>query len=450
MKLRNLLLASLAVCTLASCSKDDDGPAVPQEMDAYLSIGTTASDLATKASVEGIDEVGYDSERVVNKLTALVFNGGDDNVTLEGKNATFVISKAINVDNLSQDDKRNKGNDDVVLEVINNQDFSISAIKNIHVKVTAAEGNKVSKTKFWVVLVANMDINNSSITNLADLYKIKTPDITNIGSPYLDNQTHRGGFLPMSSQKFLVQGLTVAETVVGEHSMNWYNGGSVYVPTGSVPNNEVPAEVTSKVTLTRAISRIQIEGLKSDFKAQYAGATFAVDSIYLVNLRATQTIMREEDTDAKYYRGGLEKYTVLDKLIDPESLYKQGFGKKYESDNLGSNVLSNATGTNVKFNDFISYIYVNDPSAKGGYQTRLIIAGDLALNGKNLGRKYFHIPLKDINGGNVVNNKIYKVTATITGEGNPEPDRILDNACINFAVTVEDWKVVNQNEEDIN
>lgn len=36
MKLRNLFLASLAVCTMASCSKDDDGISGPQEVDAYL------------------------------------------------------------------------------------------------------------------------------------------------------------------------------------------------------------------------------------------------------------------------------------------------------------------------------------------------------------------------------------------------------------------------------
>ena len=48
MKLRNLFLASLAVCTMASCSKDDDGISGPQEVDAYLSFASTTHD-------EGID-----------------------------------------------------------------------------------------------------------------------------------------------------------------------------------------------------------------------------------------------------------------------------------------------------------------------------------------------------------------------------------------------------------
>ena len=47
MKLRNLFLASLAVCTMASCSKDDDGISGPQEVDAYLSFAST-TDAMTK------------------------------------------------------------------------------------------------------------------------------------------------------------------------------------------------------------------------------------------------------------------------------------------------------------------------------------------------------------------------------------------------------------------
>lgn len=57
MKLRNLFLASLAVCTMASCSKDDDGISGPQEVDAYLSFAST-TDVMTKASTEGDDDAG--------------------------------------------------------------------------------------------------------------------------------------------------------------------------------------------------------------------------------------------------------------------------------------------------------------------------------------------------------------------------------------------------------
>lgn len=52
MKLRNLFLSSLAVCTMASCSKDDDGISGPQEVDAYLSFASTI-----RCHDEGIDRM---------------------------------------------------------------------------------------------------------------------------------------------------------------------------------------------------------------------------------------------------------------------------------------------------------------------------------------------------------------------------------------------------------
>lgn len=80
MKLRNIFLASLAVCTMASCSKDETidysqmGP-----VDAYVSFGVTAA-LQTKADGEALGNEGK-----VQKLTALIYKGTDDD-------ANFVTS----------------------------------------------------------------------------------------------------------------------------------------------------------------------------------------------------------------------------------------------------------------------------------------------------------------------------------------------------------------------
>ena len=52
--------------------------------------------------------------------------------------------------------------------------------------------------------------------------------------------------------------------------------------------------------------------------------------------------------------------------------------------------------------------------------------------------------------GNVASNKFFKVSATITGEGSPNPDEILENACINFSIEVAPWNVVEQTEDDTN
>ena len=70
MKLRNLFLASLAVCTMASCSKDDDGISGPQEVDAYLSFAST-TDVMTKASTEGDADAGNGKEAKIQSLTLM-------------------------------------------------------------------------------------------------------------------------------------------------------------------------------------------------------------------------------------------------------------------------------------------------------------------------------------------------------------------------------------------
>ncbi len=115
MKLRNLFLASLAVCTMASCSKDDDGISGPQEVDAYL-FSPHTTDAMTKASTEGDDDAGNGKEAKIQSLTAYVFDeagkyviskhvslngsgtvGEDYNVTGEGENQSITSIKAIHV-----------------------------------------------------------------------------------------------------------------------------------------------------------------------------------------------------------------------------------------------------------------------------------------------------------------------------------------------------------------
>lgn len=86
MKLRNLFLASLAVCTMASCSKDDDGISGPQEVDAYLSFAST-TDVMTKASIDGGTDAGTDKEAKIQSLTAYVFD----------ESGKYVISKHVSL-----------------------------------------------------------------------------------------------------------------------------------------------------------------------------------------------------------------------------------------------------------------------------------------------------------------------------------------------------------------
>lgn len=428
MKLRNLFLASLAVCTMASCSKDDDGISGLQEVDAYLSFAST-TDVMTKASIGGTD-AGTDKEAKIQSLTAYVFD----------ESGKYVISKHVS---LSDGTTESPGED------FDAEDGSITTIKGIHVKVAKpAEGTTTSSTQFKVLLLANME--QLSPADLEALQAEKTVAITTFNEEEVGKS-----YLPMHSDVLTVTGLKpIEEREDGTkiHHLNWYKNSTSCVvfdtPTDETHVTTVP-DVAGKVTMTRSISRVQFTSLKSNFTAQYAGVTFKIDSIYLANVRKNATVMGKEDTGADYFRGGPGEFAVIQGLIDPEADVDASFAKRYET----PLVLPNESGElNATALGFDKYINANQPEyAEGGYLTRLLITGTLMDGDRELGKKYFHIPLKLVGDvGNVASNKFFKIRATITGEGSPNPDEILENACINFSIEVAPWNVVEQTEEDTN
>ena len=100
-------------------------------------------------------------------------------------------------------------------------------------------------------------------------------------------------------------------------------------------------------------------------------------------------------------------------------------------------------------------------SPSGEIQTMLILRGNWYPNGKTEGLgndvvkrdRYYRIPIKqDATSGviGVQRNTIYKIYATITGEGSKDPDTSELNACISFSIKVEPWKVIMQTEDDVN
>lgn len=435
MKLKNLFLASLAVCTMASCSKDDDGISGPQEVDAYISFAST-TDVMVKSSGENPldpDKTGTGKEAKVQSLTAYVFDA----------NGKYVISKHVSL--AANALEGTKGEDFSTEGTGANE--SIKSIRGIHVKVEKPNSGTTSTTKFKVVFLANMA--PLSATTLDDLKAATTPSINTFNVSAVG-----ASYLPMHAE-VEVSGLTPSTDT--EHIMNWYISGSSWdisqkVAAGNVSHAGNIPTGAGAVTLTRSIARVQFTSLSANFTAlQYQNLNFAIDSIYLANVRETATVVGTENTKASYFRGGPDKFEIIQSLIDPTAgNTNSNLLKKYTK-----TTLSNASRLNTQALDFDKYINVNSPtSIDQGYQTRLVITGTLSDGSKPIGKKYFHIPLKlpksSTGIGNVDSNKFFKITATITGEGSPNPDEILENACIDFAVKVVNWVVIDQIENDTN
>lgn len=444
MKLRNLFIASLAVCSMTSCSKDDDGISTPQEVDAYFSIATTTN-VMTRASEDGASDSGTGLEATVNSLTAYVFTNDDA--------AKYVTSKHVSLG------KGGQGQND---EDYTTNENSITSIKGIHVKVAKpAKIDNPSISQFKVVLLANT--NHRSVADLASLKQEVIADITT----YSDKEIGKA-FLPMHSDELTVGGLKISDDT--KHVLNWYSGSGSSEQTTTTDGSHKgdPALKAAKISLYRSLSRVQFTSLKTNFSAlQYKNLSLTVKSIFLANVRANATVMGKENTKAAFYKGAYpDVFKVLQFLIEPSNgnkFVKTSFNKTYKDFFVGTE------GVSTQELAFDTYINVNSPESikeipfsvadngykreegDGAYQTRLVIEGELKDNGNLLGIRYFHIPLKLVNdAGNVDCNKFFKISATITGEGSPNPDEILENTCIDFSIVIDDWKVVNQHEDDTN
>ena len=108
MKLRNIFLAGLAVCTMAGCSKDETTDYSQMgEVDAYVSFGVTAA-LQTKSTVgEGGNEI--EKEAKVQKLTALIFKGTENADSYAIGSVLPMVSKEIKITGLRPNIKKEDG-----------------------------------------------------------------------------------------------------------------------------------------------------------------------------------------------------------------------------------------------------------------------------------------------------------------------------------------------------
>lgn len=481
MKLKHLFLASLVVCAFASCSDDSsNGIDIPDEnyqmIETNVSLTVTALD-GIKTKADATTDEGSDNERFIHELTAYLFYGDtDDNDT----NDKFAAMKTVEV----------SGSD------------GLRTIEDIVVKVKANAKGEVSTTQLKVVIFANTGLSTTPST-LGDLMNGELNSIVSFENV---NASEQSEYVPMFSQIHTISGLVagteydnwvIAETAQVKNTKQADRGqnhttitntgnawveGSTYYPTENSDDN---------IPLTRHLARVQLEGLDCNFTQNYTDATFTLTDVYVANVSTKSKLYGDatpyslENAAYPFSHGcaykrddyflveGTNTVSTLAKSfietsIDMKSNSHSGNMKDGQVDYEGKKWLrfydrttSGTSTVNLKeMAQFYVYEYDGEKhgmtkdkegdNLSGKIQTMLILKGNWTNNGVTKANRYYRIPISDGSSVGVQRNNIYKVYATITGEGSPDPDTSELNACISFSVKVEPWTVINQYEEDVN
>lgn len=476
MKLKHLFLTALVVGALASCSKDDDGPKEPvyQQIDTYLSITATPDNktITKSGTAESSgNESGATNEQSIKNIRAVVFYCDAD-----GNPSELATIKKI-------DDPQTGA------------DGSIE-IRDIKIKVAAQEAGEKSSTKLKLFLLANIEVADG-VTNYSTFSTsyFKGIDQYDFNKVMAKSGQGQEAYLPMSSD-----GLTVTGLIAGTDYNNWVEANNKVVntekkgnDTENIKGTDTPYNNTVRIPLTRYVARVQLESLAANFGNNYEDASFTLTQVSLANVSNASKYVADDATGLQhvemtngnysreaFYRGFPEVIDRADYYL-ARGKYNEGiFSKRYGTINGGTVengiVLSGTnritfkdatvtdTGTSNEMAQFYVFEFQNIPMTadlesesgvsltSNNIYTMLIITG-FWDNGYVKEERSFRIPIRHSNAENdyqVKRNYIYKVNATLTGEGTPNPDKNMLNAFVSFSIDVDKWSVITQNENDTN
>lgn len=423
MKLKNICWSWLAIALLASCS-DHDGPApdpVPDPnvpLEASVSFAA-ASSLQTKAGETDVNLINA-KEKFVNTLTAYIFQdtgGSDESKTLLG-HGTAVSKDGVSVD----------------------------AVKHIVIKVSPGKTfEAASDDHFIAVLVANAE----TTALPANLKELKEMVLTKLVDTYLPGES----YLPMVSDEIAFTGVVpIVINADGSRTYreNWIeDGGKVKVSAESTSDSGVAPEGLEKIELIRLVARVQVEELIMSIKGEYPDATFTLTDLALVNVRPTASWVTGIGDYVKGYQS--DNYVPADKWISPDAVVKNSLAKTYRVPLEGNQTVTfGAQGQPEKF-----YCYIFPNAFEAPYPTALLIAGKLKRHANAQEEvKHFRVILQDTKDGaqavQVKRNHVYKLNVTVVGEGSGNEDQVETSAYVSASITVGEWTVITQVEEDEN
>lgn len=481
MKLRHLLLASFAACAFASCSDDSsNGIEIPEEnyqmIDANVSLTATALDgIQTKATTEE----GSGNEQFIKSLTAYLFYADNDD---DAANDKFAAMKTVEASGFKK----------------------LRTIEDIVVKVKATAAGEVSSTQLKVVIFANTALDKIPST-WGDITNGELSNIVSFANVHASTQAT---YVPMFSQIVTIGGLVAGtdydnwviandqsikntkqadigsnHTTIIKNGDKWTEGDAYYPEENSTDN----------ISLTRHVARVQLEGLDCNFTQSYEGATFTLTGVYVANVSTKSKLYGDatayslEQAAGPFSHGCDYKRDdyYLVKGTNNVAQFAKEIKEQVSINMVSNNHSKNMSGSEVNYSgpawqtfsdkttsgtnnsslpemaQFYVYEYngtthdmTKDPEPSdaptGNIQTLLILKGTWTNNGVVKENRYYRIPISDGAAIGVQRNNIYKVYATITGEGSKDPDTSELNACVSFSVKVQPWTVITQTEDDVN
>lgn len=401
MKLRNILIALFAVCALTACSKEEPvvGGGTGETVDASISFAVI-SDPTTKAETQTL------AEKRIEKLVAYIFE--------------------------------DKGSDNSLKKLVTSTEAVESTqIRHVTVKVQpTADGG--SSDKFIVVFLANATPVNA-ISSLNDL--LTSP--LNKSAADLDVANNP---LPMVSEPISFGNL---KPNTGEQIENWIAAGGE-IKEGFHSSDDAPTGY-KPIEMERLVARVQLDKLRVSFDQKYPDASFELLQIALANVRNTTTIDKAYLSFVHGFNNDF--YTsVLNGWI-----YKNNLDVcPYLCETYSNQVLKKQEVYDFEHKSFVKYIYFNPlPSGEvnNDTSTALVITGNFIRNTNYPNVKeerHYRVYLNDVDVTNpaaVLRNTVYQLDVTLTGEGSPNPDEILETVGVSLILSVKPWTVYVQNED---
>lgn len=213
----------------------------------------------------------------------------------------------------------------------------------------------------------------------------------------------------------------------------------------------VGSDGTATVNLYRLVSRISLTSVHTDFSSSgpYAGWTFRIDQVYLVNVPTRSTLTSEWDTAG----GGASAVTSLP--CQGETANSSSY-RSY----LGTGVLTdvNATVSAYTGNPYF-YVFPNGSRVFSG-QMRLEIKGELRdASGTSKGICYYPVVINRSQAGTQISNsnsgdrfhsgsgtvganRTYALSVMLKTKGTTSAEADLNPSDIDLSVTVSGWSSV--------